>query len=525
MRTKLQLILVGSALSLAGACSSSTPSNGDVNDAVSIDAGTDVFVIPDVPDTALPDVRPDTGPPDVDEGAALGEACDENAECASNRCVALAPGEGGSLCASVCIDDSTCPRDFDCVLVSSGGADTTSLCLPSDLCIDPDGDRHGIGPDCLGRDCDEENATVNGSASEVCDGNDNDCNGEVDEDPRDVGLDCNTGFGGACAEGRTVCASGALTCEQRNEATPEICDNADNDCDGLVDEGADGTALTRDCYDGDSALVGIGVCALGVQTCSDGGFSACFGQVLPTAETCDEADNDCDGETDEGLRINTFYADADVDTFGDQFGTPVEACAAPDGYVSNALDCDDGDETIRPGAGEIPGDEVDQNCDGTEFCFEDDDNDGYRSPSGAVLVSTNISCTDEGEAPVSDGLVDCNDRQPAAYPGNPEVCDRIDNDCNERIDEGAGCYPVGELCDGPEDCATALCEGGVCVAPITCIEDGSCPQRLLTTSGAGAGRSERFAVELSAPSGAASPVVNSERYRLHVGPTPHLTDP
>lgn len=520
-------------LALSGAvagCTSAAPSSGE--DATPLDTSTDVGVEdtadagPIVPPDASEEVGLDVVDRDpIDPGASLGEACEDDIDCDGGECLDLVPGPGGAICTVRCVGDSDCPRDFDCVLVNDSGADARSYCLPTDLCVDPDGDGHGVGPDCLGRDCDEENPNANGSADEVCDGTDNDCDGVVDNDPRDVGLDCRTGFEGVCDEGRTACASGNLTCEARFEASEETCDNQDNDCDGLVDEGPDGNALTRDCYDGDVAKVGIGTCTMGAQTCSDGGFSACIGQVLPAAELCDDLDNDCDGAPDEGLTFNAYYPDSDGDSFGSATATAVEACAQPAEHVANRLDCDDTLDTIRPGAAEIPGDEIDQNCDGGEFCFEDADQDGYRSPSGAIIISANTSCNDPGEAPASDGEADCNDREATAFPGNSEVCDDLDNDCNGAVDEGAGCYPVGHPCDGPADCATALCEADICVAPITCVEDGSCPQRLLMSSGAARRSSERYQLEVGVPSSAASPIRASERFELHVGPTPHLTDP
>lgn len=65
-------------------------------------------------------------------------------------------------------------------------------------------------------------------------------------------------------------------------------------------------------------------------------------------EICDNRDNDCDEEIDEGVALTTFYADADGDGYGDS-ATTEEACSASFGYVENAQDCDDGDAAIYPG--------------------------------------------------------------------------------------------------------------------------------------------------------------------------------
>ena len=86
-------------------------------------------------------------------------------------------------------------------------------------------------------------------------------------------------------------------------------------------------------------------------------------QVLPTDEACNGQDDDCDGLTDEGFEAG--FPDVDVDGFGDQTAAPV--CPAPDGYVLNRLDCDDGNADIKPGAEDRPDPlYLDSNCDGTD---------------------------------------------------------------------------------------------------------------------------------------------------------------
>lgn len=86
-------------------------------------------------------------------------------------------------------------------------------------------------------------------------------------------------------------------------------------------------------------------------------------QIHPNAaETCNSIDDDCDGQTDEGVKTK-FYADADGDGFGNpQFMT--EACSAPGGYVQNDADCSDKDEQMNPDAEEICFNGVDDNCNG-----------------------------------------------------------------------------------------------------------------------------------------------------------------
>ena len=131
------------------------------------------------------------------------------------------------------------------------------------------------------------------SSLEVCDNLDNDCDGTVDDNAAGAGESCDTSLPGVCAAGTTECSGGTLTCLASVEPTAEICDNLDNDCDGTVDDGVSGT--------GESCDTGLpGVCAAGTTECS-GGSVACLANVEPTAEICDNLDNDCDGTADDGV--------------------------------------------------------------------------------------------------------------------------------------------------------------------------------------------------------------------------------
>ncbi len=158
-------------------------------------------------------------------------------------------------------------------------------------------------------------------------------------------------------------------------------------------------------------------------------------------EICDGIDNDCDNMIDEGLTVTTYYADTDGDSYGDNSST-LDACVQPTGYVTDNTDCDDNNAAINPGATEIC-DGIDNNCDnmideGLAFVtyYADTDSDGYGDNSSSVS-----DCT-QPAGYVTDNT-DCNDSNAAINPGASEICDGIDNNCDNQVDEG--CAP--NYCD------------------------------------------------------------------------------
>ncbi|MBM4367184.1 MAG: hypothetical protein FJ102_13315 [Deltaproteobacteria bacterium] len=186
---------------------------------------------------------------------------------------------------------------------------------------------------------------------------------------------------------------------------------------GLDDTGRGDTGGGETGDTGDTADTGIGCdvdrdghddVACGGDDCDDGNANRHPG----ADETCNEADDDCDGTTDEdAVDDQTYYQDGDGDGFGTD-GATLEACVLPDGYAEYGGDCDDGDASFHPGAEESCDDPVDYNCDGSSGS-DDRDSDGV------------IACED------------CDDGDPAVFPGAEELCNDVDDDCNGDIDAGA----------------------------------------------------------------------------------------
>jgi len=194
-------------------------------------------------------------------------------------------------------------------------------------------------------DCNDNNAAINPAATEICNGIDDNCDGNLDNGVlttyyRDMDGD---GFGDA-GNTQQACAqpSGYVTnntdCDD-NDALEKPGQVWYKDHDG--DDYSDGATLTQ-CLRPVNYYVATELAATSGD-CNDNNAA-----INPAAtEICDGIDNNCDGNIDEGV-LTTYYRDMDGDGFGNPAMTQ-QACAQPTGYVTNNTDCDDNDPFEKPG--------------------------------------------------------------------------------------------------------------------------------------------------------------------------------
>ena len=340
---------------------------------------------------------------------------------------------------------------------------------------------------------------------EKCNGKDDDCDGQIDEDfpetqpPSGPGLACDDGQLGACkGTGHFICkadgsgsfcnidkpggASGTEVCNgiddncngYVDESTaqnplncqacvpqPEICDGLDNDCDTQVDEVADLVDDDEPCGSD------VGQCDPGVTVCVNGDLQ-CQGAKGPFTEACDGIDNDCDNVID-GMSMFCYVPAGSVNT--DPNGYMFGECRA--GTAKCTAVVNSGNASWGACVGQkLPTAEV---CDG-----KDNDCNGVIDDVGSGPTAVGQPCCDpKVKLPALCGTGQCNQGKYACVgaqvtcvdAGKPseEACDSIDNDCNDAIDD---IKTLGDACTTLGGCPGTLTCDLTSKAPL-CVPDGA----------------------------------------------------
>jgi hypothetical protein len=342
--------------------------------------------------------------------------------------------------------------------------------------------------------------TPSATPTEVCDGVDNDCNGLTDDADPGIAYNpadrvCYSSAAGSCQSGTMTCVGGKEVCVGAGPPSDEICDGRDNNCNGQIDESDPN--LGKVCYapgtGGCTLATGacVGACKLGAYACASGAL-VCAGMVTPSLEKCDGLDNDCDGVVDNGIDTDSDPANCGGCGHACVFEHAVAACV----HGVCVLDPKNRQGACVAGwvdANGDPADGCEYACtpDGPEICDgRDNDCNGLVDTADPGLVYPSNFCSQIGECgkgpggsthtgweksasfpvctvPVGASAATapswlCN-YPPSVQMQSPDQivaketwCDGLDNDCNGVVDDPYA-KTLGTTCSEPNSTSVGAC--------------------------------------------------------------------
>ncbi len=336
-------------------------------------------------------------------------------------------------------------------------------------------------------DCNDNNASIHPNATELCNEIDDNCNDQEDEgltvftyyidgDNDDFGKVNGTSINSCLVVPPGGYAKTSNDCDDNNSSinpgATEVCNSIDDNCNSQVDDGLPSTTFYIDA-DGDGDGNPSGSAITTCNTDPPSGYVESSGDCDDTDpvinshqnEFCNGIDDNCNGQIDESCLGYTYFEDADHDGYGNPDVYIISFNQTPPaGYVNNNTDCDDTNHSMYPGADEICNG-LDDNCnsqtdEGVRITFYfDGDGDGYGN-----VNSTYLACVAPNNY-VASGT-DCNDANAAINPGENDVCNSIDDDCDNVVDENgisATISPSGNVsvCKGTTLVLTANSAAGI----------------------------------------------------------------